>query len=72
MNKNTICLWYNNDAEAAASFYAKTFPDSEVGAIRHAPSNYPYGKKGDVLTVDLTVAGARTSGVSLGKSRRAF
>ena len=27
--KNTICLWYDKDAEAAARFYAKTFPDSE-------------------------------------------
>ena len=23
--KNTICLWYDRDAEEAARFYAKTF-----------------------------------------------
>ena len=34
MNKNTICLWYTGDAEAAARFYAGTFPDSSVGAVR--------------------------------------
>ena len=28
MNKNTICLWYDKDAEEAARFYAQTFPDS--------------------------------------------
>ena len=26
MNKNTICLWYDKDAEDAARFYAETFP----------------------------------------------
>jgi predicted 3-demethylubiquinone-9 3-methyltransferase (glyoxalase superfamily) len=55
--KNTICVWYDRDAEAAARFYAKTFPDSAVQAIHHAPSDYPSGKAGDVLTVDFTVAG---------------
>jgi len=25
--KNTICIWYNNDAPDAARFYAATFPD---------------------------------------------
>jgi predicted 3-demethylubiquinone-9 3-methyltransferase (glyoxalase superfamily) len=49
MAKNTICLWYDKDAEAAARFYAETFPDSAVGAIHRAPSDYPSGKAGDVL-----------------------
>ena len=35
--KNTICLWYDHDAEEAARFYAETFPDSSVGAIVLAP-----------------------------------
>ena len=56
MAKNTICLWYDNDAEAAARFYAETFPDSAVGAVHRAPSDYPSGKQGDVLTVEFTVA----------------
>src|SRR5262245_36033771 len=47
--KNTICLWYDKDAEAAARFYAATFPDSKVGAVHRAPSDFPSGKKGDVL-----------------------
>lgn len=55
--KNTICLWYDKDAEAAAHFYAKTFPDSDVGAIHRAPSDNPSTKAGDVLVVEFTVAG---------------
>jgi predicted 3-demethylubiquinone-9 3-methyltransferase (glyoxalase superfamily) len=64
--KNTICLWYNKDAEDAARFYAKTFPDSSVGAIHHAPGNYPDGKKGDVLVVEFTVAGVSCIGLNGG------
>ena len=44
--KNTICLWYDRDAEDAARFYAKTFPDSSVGAVHHAPGDFPSGRKG--------------------------
>ena len=64
--KNTICLWYDKDAEAAARFYAETFPDSMVGAIHHAPGDYPDGKKGDVLVVDFTVAGISCIGLNGG------
>lgn len=32
ISKNTICLWYDKDALEAAQFYARTFPDSAVGA----------------------------------------
>jgi len=49
--KNTICLWFDKDAEAAARFYTATFPDSAMGAVHRAPTDYPSGKKGDVLTV---------------------
>jgi len=55
--KNTICLWFNKDAEKAARFYAKTFPNSKVTAICKAPDNFPGGKKGQILTVELTVCG---------------
>ena len=66
MAKNTICLWYDKDAEAAARFYAETFPDSAVGAVHRAPSDYPSGKKGDVLTVEFTVAGIPCLGLNGG------
>jgi len=64
--KNTICLWYDKEAEAAARFYAETFPDSSVNAVRHAPSDYPSGKAGDVLTVEFTVAGIPCVGLNGG------
>jgi predicted 3-demethylubiquinone-9 3-methyltransferase (glyoxalase superfamily) len=66
MNKNTICLWYNGEAEAAARFYAETFPDSKVNAVHRAPSDYPSGKKGDVLTVEFTVCGIPCIGLNGG------
>ena len=64
--KSTIHLLYNKDAHAAAAFYAETFPDSTVAAVHHAPSDYPGGKKGDVLTVEFTVAGIACLGLNGG------
>jgi predicted 3-demethylubiquinone-9 3-methyltransferase (glyoxalase superfamily) len=66
MHKNTICLWYDNDAEAAARFYAKTFPDSSVGAVHRAPSDFPGGKEGQALMVEFTVAGIPCIGLNGG------
>ena len=66
MAKNTICLWYDKDAEAAAHFYAETFPDSAVRAVHRAPSDYPSGKEGDVLVVDFTVMGLPCMGLNGG------
>ena len=57
MNKNTICLWYNKDAEDAARFYSEVFPNSKVIAVRRAPSDFPGGKQGDALVVEFTVVG---------------
>ena len=64
--KNTICIWYDKDAEDAARFYAKTFPDSSVGAVHRAPGDFPSGKKGDVLTVEFTVCGVPCLGLNGG------
>jgi predicted 3-demethylubiquinone-9 3-methyltransferase (glyoxalase superfamily) len=66
MAKNTICLWFDTDAETAARFYAATFPDSAVGAVMRAPGDYPSGKAGDVLTVEFTVAGIPCLGLNGG------
>jgi predicted 3-demethylubiquinone-9 3-methyltransferase (glyoxalase superfamily) len=68
--KNTICLWYERDAVEAAHFYARTFPDSEVGAVMHAPGDYPDGKQGDVLTVEFTVLGIPCLGLNGGPTFR--
>ena len=64
--KNTICLWFDKDAHDAASFYAATFPDSQVIAVHKAPGDYPGGKKGDVLTVEFTVVGLPCLGLNGG------
>lgn len=64
--KNTICLWYNRDAEDAARFYAQTFPNSSVGAVHRAPSDFHSGKKGDVLTVEFVVMGIPCLGLNGG------
>ena len=64
--KNTICLWYDGDALEAARFYARTFPDSAVGATFRAPGDYPDGQQGDVLTVEFTVAGIPCVGLNGG------
>jgi predicted 3-demethylubiquinone-9 3-methyltransferase (glyoxalase superfamily) len=66
MHKNTICLWYDHDAEEAARFYARTFPDSRVAAVHRAPSDYPGGKAGNVLTVEFTVCGVACLGLNGG------
>jgi predicted 3-demethylubiquinone-9 3-methyltransferase (glyoxalase superfamily) len=64
--KNTVCLWFDRDAEEAARFYAATFPDSTVTAVHRAPADYPAGKKGDVLTVEFTVLGIPCLGLNGG------
>ena len=65
-SKNTLCLWYDSDALEAARFYAKTFPDTTVGAIHYAPGDYPSGKQGDLLMVEFTVMGIPCLGLNGG------
>jgi predicted 3-demethylubiquinone-9 3-methyltransferase (glyoxalase superfamily) len=64
--RNTICLWYNREAEQAARFYAATFPESSVGEVFRAPADFPSGKAGDVLTVRFTVLGIPCLGLNGG------
>lgn len=70
MAKNTICLWYDRDAEEAALFYTQTFPDSRMGAVMRAPGDYPDGREGDVLVVEFTVAGVACMGLNGGSAVR--
>ena len=65
-SKNTICLWFDRDALEAATFYAKTFPDSAVLAVHHAPGDYPSGQQGHVLTVEFSVMGIPCLGLNGG------
>src|SRR5687768_7801886 len=68
--KNTSCLWYDGGAEDAARFYAATFPDSSVGAVRRAPADFPSGEKGDVLTVEFSVMGVPCLGLNGGPASK--
>jgi len=65
-HKTQICLWYEKDAEEAARFYARTFPDSSVGGVHRAPSDNPSSKEGEVLTVEFTVCGIPCVGLNGG------
>jgi predicted 3-demethylubiquinone-9 3-methyltransferase (glyoxalase superfamily) len=64
--RNTVCLWFNNDAEEAAQFYAQVFPDTAVIATHRAPADYPGGREGNVLTVEFTVLGVPCLGLNGG------
>ncbi|PTX48514.1 putative 3-demethylubiquinone-9 3-methyltransferase (glyoxalase superfamily) [Gemmobacter caeni] len=64
--KATLCLWFDSEAEAAARFYAATFPDSHMGRVHRAPGDYPSGKAGDVLTVEFTICGLPCLGLNGG------
>jgi predicted 3-demethylubiquinone-9 3-methyltransferase (glyoxalase superfamily) len=64
--KNTICVWYDTQAEEAANFYASVFPDSQVGAVYRSPLDNPGNKAGDVITVEFTVCGIPCIGLNGG------
>ncbi|MBJ6122913.1 VOC family protein [Sphingomonas mollis] len=66
MARITPCLWFDGDAEEAATFYAATFPDSRIDAVHRAPGDYPAGRQGDVLTVEFTVLGLSFLGLNGG------
>lgn len=66
LTKNRVCLWFDREAQEAATFYAETFPDSSVGKVYRAPGDSPSGKQGDVLTIEFTVAGIPCMGLNGG------
>ncbi|HEY6131548.1 MAG TPA: VOC family protein [Halioglobus sp.] len=66
MSRITPCLWFDGNAEEAAAFYARTFPDSHVDAVHRAPGDNPSVEAGQVLTVEFTVLGMQFVGVNGG------
>lgn len=64
--KITPFLWYDSQAEEAASFYAALFPDSSVDDIVRYPEGSPEGMAGTVMTVAFTLSGQRFTALNAG------
>jgi predicted 3-demethylubiquinone-9 3-methyltransferase (glyoxalase superfamily) len=62
----TPCLWFDGNAEEAATFYVSLLPESRLDAVHRAPADYPSGKAGDVLTVEFTLLGRPFLGLNGG------
>lgn len=66
MQKITPCLWFNGNAEDAASFYVTLLPNSRIDRIFRSPADTPSGPAGSVLTVEFTLAGMQYVGLNGG------
>jgi len=62
----TPMLWFDDDAEEAATFYTSTFPNSRIDKVVRAASDTPSNKKGDVITVEFTLDGTTFVGLNGG------
>jgi predicted 3-demethylubiquinone-9 3-methyltransferase (glyoxalase superfamily) len=56
MQKITPFLWFDSQAEEAASFYVSVFKNSKIGSIARYPEGGP-GPAGKVLTVEFQLEG---------------
>jgi predicted 3-demethylubiquinone-9 3-methyltransferase (glyoxalase superfamily) len=59
MSKIAPCLWFDGEAEEAASFYVSLLPDSRIDRVQRNVMDSPAGKAGTVLVVEFTLAGQR-------------
>jgi predicted 3-demethylubiquinone-9 3-methyltransferase (glyoxalase superfamily) len=66
MSKIAPCLWFNGQAEEAATFYTSILPDSRIEKVHRAAADNPSTPQGGVLTVDFTLAGQQFIGLNGG------
>jgi predicted 3-demethylubiquinone-9 3-methyltransferase (glyoxalase superfamily) len=59
MQKITPFLWFDGQAEQAASFYVSLLPGSRIERVNRSPVDTPSGPAGMVITVEFTLAGTR-------------
>jgi predicted 3-demethylubiquinone-9 3-methyltransferase (glyoxalase superfamily) len=56
MQKITPCLWFDTEAEEAATFYTSVFPSSKIGDVARYGSGAPR-PEGMVMTVEFELQG---------------
>jgi predicted 3-demethylubiquinone-9 3-methyltransferase (glyoxalase superfamily) len=56
MQAITPFLWFDSQAEEAATYYVSVFDDSEIRGVSRYPENTP-GPAGSVMTVQFTLKG---------------
>jgi predicted 3-demethylubiquinone-9 3-methyltransferase (glyoxalase superfamily) len=59
-------LWYTDNAEEAASFYASVLPNSKVDRVTALPADSPSGPAGSVKVVEFTLIGQPFMAISAG------
>ncbi len=59
-------LWYAEEAEEAARFYASVFPDSRVDRVTPLRADSPSGPAGSVKVVEFTLLGQRLQAMTAG------
>ncbi|MGE0410051.1 MAG: VOC family protein [Amphiplicatus sp.] len=60
MEKIAPCLWFDSEAEDAATFYCAVFPNSKISAVsRYGKEGFEHHRKpeGSVLTVEFELNG---------------
>jgi len=65
VQKITPNLWFDTEAEDAATFYCSVFPNSRIIDVLHYNDAVP-SKAGTVLTVDFELDGERFTGINAG------
>src|SRR3954447_13280441 len=69
LNKIAPCLWFDNQAEEAATFYCSIFPNSKIDSISHYSTEGVESHRrpvGSVMFVAFTLDGQKFNGLNGG------